>query len=155
MSMTNALRKLLRKMGGSPSSGDNSDELVSKIADVYSGGAGDGAFVVTLIRNEDTDVESTISADKTCLEIAEAIEQGKTVYAVEQSPDGGFKRYYFLTYTYLEPSYMLRFIFSNLQSGYNFLDEMYFLYINSFEMEYFVGIEDVITYHQYSSTYKP
>ncbi len=42
MSMTEALRKLLRKMGGSPAAGDNSDELVSKIADVYSGGAGGG-----------------------------------------------------------------------------------------------------------------
>lgn len=38
MSMTESLRKLLRKMGGSPSNGDNSDELVSKIADAYSGG---------------------------------------------------------------------------------------------------------------------
>lgn len=42
MSMTEALRKLLRKMGGIPDSGDNSDELVSKIADAYSGGAGGG-----------------------------------------------------------------------------------------------------------------
>lgn len=152
MSMTEALYKLLRKMGGTPASGDNSDELVSKIADVYSGG---GAFVVTMIRNEDTDVESTISADKTCREIAEAIEQGKTVYAVEQSLSGDYKRHYFLTNTYIEPSYMLRFIFSNQQSGYNVDDETYFLDINSFEMTYYIGTEDVITYHQYSSTYKP
>lgn len=40
MSITSALSKLLTKMGGTPASGDNTDELLNKIGDAYSGGGG-------------------------------------------------------------------------------------------------------------------
>ena len=37
MSLVSALSKLLVKMGGTPENGDNSDELIDKIANAYSG----------------------------------------------------------------------------------------------------------------------
>lgn len=40
MSVLSALQKLLVKMGGQPSVGDNTDETLDKIADLYSGGGG-------------------------------------------------------------------------------------------------------------------
>lgn len=40
MSLVSALSKLLVKMGGTPATGDTSDELVDKIADTYAPGGG-------------------------------------------------------------------------------------------------------------------
>ena len=48
MSIVSALSKLLIKMGGTPATGDTSDELVDKIADSYTPGG--GVLVVALIK---------------------------------------------------------------------------------------------------------
>ena len=70
MSMTEALRNNLRKMGGSPSNGDNSDELVSKIADAYSGG---GGSVLVVNANIDPETANITTLDKTWQEIHDAL----------------------------------------------------------------------------------
>lgn len=86
MSMTNALRKLLRKMGGNPSNGDTSDELVSKIADTYSSGGGD-VFVVNLTVDFSSG-SNVYTADKTAEEILEASKRGPVLAFVALDTQG-------------------------------------------------------------------
>ena len=52
MSLVSALSKLLVKMGGTPTSGDNSDELVNKIAEAYTPSTPISQYVVNLETNE-------------------------------------------------------------------------------------------------------
>ena len=85
MSMTESLRKLLRKMGGSPSNGDNSDELVSKIADAYSGGAG-GMLVVHAV--PDTETANIITLDKTWKEIHDAMLSSGAIISFPDTDNG-------------------------------------------------------------------
>lgn len=82
MSIVSALSKLLVKMGGTPASGDTSDELVSKIADAYSGRAGDGVLIVYVERTATEDSE-TFTLDKTWQELADALNSGKSLSFVE------------------------------------------------------------------------
>ena len=97
MSMTESLRKLLRKMGGSPSNGDNSDELVDKIADAYTPGGG-GVLVVNIVEEG-----SGVRFDHTMGEILDAMPlvyiegKGETYMAYTNSP--------LVTYTNLTQSH--------------------------------------------------
>lgn len=76
MSIVSSLSKLLTKMGGTPSTGDNSDELVNKIADAYTPGGGTGILVINGTPGEEDPQhpgQCALTLDKTFEEISAAM----------------------------------------------------------------------------------
>lgn len=67
------LRRLLKKLGGTPSKYDQTNELLHKITDqVNSGGSGGGGLVVTISTTDYTNW----TIDKTLVEVTSAIQSG-------------------------------------------------------------------------------
>ena len=132
----------------------DNDTLIEEdgVLKVKNGGGGGGVFVVTMTFHEgDTETsESYWTADKTCLEIIEALEQGKNVYAVKVLDT--IKRYYFLSYVYHEPGFMSEVFFSCTQFGYDESTGETALDMNGFKMYWYSDGTNSIEYEQYYST---
>lgn len=92
MSLVSALSKLLVKMGGTPATGDNSDELVDKIANVYNPSSGSGTMMVNIVHAPTDDPEGTgiRTLDKTFEEIMSAISNDSFVWVKDNDPDSGY-----------------------------------------------------------------
>lgn len=81
MSIVSALSKLLVKMGGTPATGDNTDELVDKIADSYTPGGGLAPMTVTISRSVE-EGDYVYTANKTVDEMIAQIEAGGQLFAI-------------------------------------------------------------------------
>ena len=76
------LQNLLRKMGGTPESGDSVDETIKKIAKVYEPGGG-GIFAVEFTGNDYTNSYQT--PNKTFDEVYSAYQNGQTIIGIKGS----------------------------------------------------------------------
>ena len=92
MSLVSALSKLLVKMGGTPATGDNSDELVDKIANAYNPSSGSGTMMVNIVHAPTDDPEGTgiRTLDKTFEEIMSAINNDRFIWVKDSSAPGYF-----------------------------------------------------------------
>lgn len=97
MSIVSALSKLLIKMGGTPATGDNTDELVDKITDSYTPGG--GVLVVHAVESGDSFV-----CDKTGAEMNAALTNG--IVCIQMSSG----------------TTQIRYIFEYDPEGYEYLD---------------------------------
>lgn len=127
----------------------DNDTLIEEdgVLKVKNGGGDGGVFVVTMTSTGDTETGIDWTADKTCLEIIEALEQGKTVYAVQG--DDAFKYYYFLTGAYHEPDFGTTIFFSKTEFGYDEDESKYKLSMEGFEMRWRSGGTDSVERQEY------
>ena len=79
MSVLKGLQNLLIKMGGTPASGDNTDETVRKIAEAYNPSSGGGGVLVVHVERTATEESETYTLDKTWQELANALNSGKSL----------------------------------------------------------------------------
>lgn len=104
MSLVSALSKLLVKMGGTPATGDNSDELVEKIANVYNPSSESGIMMANVVHApippDDPEGTSIRTLDKTFEEIMSAINNGSFVWVKDDSEISSTPGYYSLGYVY-------------------------------------------------------
>lgn len=132
----------------------DNDTLIEEdgVLKVKNGGGGGGVFVVTMTYHDgDTETESSDywTADKTCLEIIEALEQGKNVYAVQG--DDSLKWYYFPVYVYHQPGFMAEVYFSAAMFGNNPVTGKIALDMQGFKMRWSSdGTNSVIDQGYYS-----
>lgn len=137
MSLVSALSKLLVKMGGTPATGDTSDELVEKIASTYNPSSGSGTMMVNIVHAPTDDPEGTgiRTLDKTFEEIMSAINNDSFIWVKDSSEPGYFSFGYVCDAIFTAPDEEIRI------TG----DYIYGVYVKREGYDYPVNFDDVPT----------